>query len=165
MPISAATSSGRERALWVRQPDRTRRRWDATCPTARAIVGALLIKGLFPASMAAIASLGTPSMSGAMGLFDGIVPEALFTFFPGECRTALPCAAAQRVGGLAIGFTCWHAHWVRCLTGPDDPARAFGPALVSWDWHGQRLLDRTAARAAAGGALWSTAVASAARRT
>jgi MIP family channel proteins len=107
-----------------------------------AIVGALLIKALFPASLARVTSLGTPQMSGAMGMFGGIALEALFTFLLvsavyGTCVNP----QAQRVGGFAIGLsvlTC--ALGGGGLTGAVmNPARAFGPALVSWDWHTQAV--------------------------
>jgi len=105
-----------------------------------AIVAALLIKALFPASMARITSLGTPQMSGAMGMLAGISLEALFTFFLvsavfGTCVNP----EAPRVGGFAIGLTVL----VVALGGGNltgavmNPARAFGPALVSGDWHTQ----------------------------
>jgi MIP family channel proteins len=123
-----------------------------------AIVGALLIKGLFPASMVRITSLGTPSISGAMGLFGAISLEALFTFFLvsavyGTCVSP----QAQRVGGFAVGLTvlvC--ALGGGALTGAVmNPARAFGPALVSWDWHGQAVYwIGPLLGAAAAGALW-----------
>jgi aquaporin Z len=123
-----------------------------------AIVGALLIKGLFPASMVRITSLGTPQLSGAMGLFSGIALEALFTFLLvsavyGTCVNP----QAQKVGGFAIGLTvlvCALGGGV--LTGAVmNPARAFGPALVSWDWHGQAIywLGPLLGAAAAAG-LW-----------
>lgn len=123
-----------------------------------AIVAALLIKGLFPASMVRITSLGTPQLSGAMGLFSGIALEALFTFLLvsavyGTCVNP----QAQRVGGFAIGLTvlvCALGGGV--LTGAVmNPARAFGPALVSWDWHGQAIywLGPLIGAAAAAG-LW-----------
>ena len=105
-----------------------------------AIVGALLIKALFPASLGRIASLGTPQMSGAMGLYTGIALEALFTFFLvsavfGTCVNP----QAQRVGGFAIGLTVLAvALGGGNLTGAVmNPARAFGPALVSLDWVSQ----------------------------
>ncbi|HYU10163.1 MAG TPA: aquaporin [Gemmatimonadales bacterium] len=123
-----------------------------------AITAALLIKAVFPASMVRITSLGTPSMSGAMGFFDGVVLEALFTFFlvSAVYGTAVS-PQAQRVGGFAIGLTV-----VVCalgggaLTGAAlNPARAFGPALVSWDWHGQAVYwIGPLLGAAAAGALW-----------
>lgn len=105
-----------------------------------AIVGALLIKLLFPASLARLTSLGTPQMSGAMGLVSGIALEAVFTFFLvsavfGTCVNP----QAQRVGGFAIGLTVLTvAVGGGNLTGAVmNPARAFGPALVSGDWHTQ----------------------------
>jgi len=107
-----------------------------------AIVGALLIKGLFPASMVRISSLGTPQLSGAIGFFEGIALEALFTFIlvSAVFGTAVS-PQAQRVGGFAIGLAllvC--ALGGGALTGAAlNPARAFGPALVSWDWHGQAV--------------------------
>jgi len=123
-----------------------------------AVVGALLIKGLFPASMARITSLGTPSMSGAMGLFDGIVLEALFTFFlVSAVYGTVVSPQAQRVGGFAVGLTvlvC--ALGGGALTGAVmNPARDVGPALVSWDWHTQAVYwIGPLIGAAAGGALW-----------
>lgn len=107
-----------------------------------AIVGALLIKGLFPASMVRISSLGTPQLSGAIGFFEGIALEALFTFIlvSAVFGTAVS-PQAQRVGGFGIGLAllvC--ALGGGALTGAAlNPARAFGPALVSWDWHGQAV--------------------------
>lgn len=107
-----------------------------------AITAALLIKGLFPTSMGKMSSLGTPQISGAVGFFEAIFLEALFTFFLvsavyGTCVNP----AKERVGGFAIGLVV-----VVCalgggaLTGAAmNPARAFGPALVSWDWHGQAV--------------------------
>ena len=107
-----------------------------------AIVAALLIKLLFPASLARIASLGTPQMSGATGMVPGISLEALFTFFLvsavyGTCVNP----QAQRVGGFAIGLTVLTvALGGGNLTGAVmNPARAFGPALVSGDWHSQAV--------------------------
>ena len=107
-----------------------------------AIAGALLIKGLFPASLVRISSLGTPQLSGAIGLFEGIALEALFTLVlvSAVFGTAVS-PQAQRVGGFAIGLAllvC--ALGGGALTGAAlNPARAFGPALVSWDWHGQAV--------------------------
>lgn len=105
-----------------------------------AIVAALLIKVTFPASLARLSSLGTPQMSGAMGMFSGIALEALFTFFlvSAVFGTAVS-PQAQRVGGFAIGLTVLTvALGGGNLTGAVmNPARAFGPALVSLSWLSQ----------------------------
>lgn len=105
-----------------------------------AIIGALLIKAFFPAGAARVASLGTPQISGALGLFQAILLEALFTFFlVSAVFGTVVSPLAPKIGGFGIGlaiFTC--ALVGGSMTGGVmNPARAFGPALVSLDWHGQ----------------------------
>ena len=123
-----------------------------------AVVGALLVKGLFPTMAARVTSLGTPQLSGTLGLFEGIGLEALLTFFlvSAVFGTAVS-PQAPKVGGFGIGLAIFVCGLVGgALTGAAmNPARAFGPALVAWEWHGQAvywigpLLGATAA-----GALW-----------
>lgn len=122
------------------------------------VVGALLVKGFLPGAAGRVASLGTPQLTGAMSLMQGIGVEAVLTFF-------LVCAVfgtavstqAPKLGGFGIGLAitvCGLA--AGPLTGAAmNPARAFGPALVAWEWHGQAvywlgpLVGATVA-----GALW-----------
>jgi len=107
-----------------------------------AIVGALLIKGLFPASAARMTSLGTPQIAGGMTFTTATLLEALFTFFlVSAVYGTVVSSQAQRVAGFAIGLVV-----VVCVLGGGvltgaalNPARAFGPALVSWDWHAQAV--------------------------
>ena len=123
-----------------------------------AVVGALLVKAFFPAGAARVTSLGTPQLSGTLGLFEGIGIEALLTFFlvSAVFGTAVS-PQAPKVGGFGIGLAIFVSALVGgALTGAAlNPARAFGPALVAWEWHGQvvywigPLLGATAA-----GALW-----------
>jgi len=123
-----------------------------------AIVGALFIKLLFPASAARMMSLGTPQVSAAIGFWAAVGLEALFTFFLvsavfGTC--VMP--PTPRFGGFAIGLSvlvCVLAGGG--LTGAVmNPARAFGPALVSLDWHGQVVYWIGPGLGAAGAAaLW-----------
>ena len=107
-----------------------------------AVVGALLVKGFFPAAAARVTSLGTPQLSGTLGLFEGIALEALFTFFLASAVFGTAVSPqAPKIGGFGIGlsvFVCALAGGA--LTGAAmNPARAFGPALVAWDWHGQAI--------------------------
>ena len=123
-----------------------------------AVVAALLIKLLFPASLVRIMSIGTPQISGSVSLLGAIVLEALFTFFLvsavfGTC--VMP--PTPRFGGFAIGLSVL----VCALAGGGltgavmNPARAFGPALVSMDWHGQVVYWIGPGLGAAGAAaLW-----------
>ena len=123
-----------------------------------AVVGALLVKAFFPAGAARVTSLGTPQLAGTIGLFEGIGIEALLTFFlvSAVFGTAVS-PQAPKVGGFGIGLALFVGALVGgALTGAAlNPARAFGPALVAWEWHGQvvywigPLLGATVA-----GALW-----------
>ena len=107
-----------------------------------AIVGALLIKALFPASAARMTSLGTPQVAGSMTFPTATLLEALFTFFlVSAVYGTIVSSQAQRVAGFAVGLVV-----VVCVLGGGvltgaalNPARAFGPALVSWDWHAQAV--------------------------
>ena len=123
-----------------------------------AIVGALFIKALFPASAARMTSLGTPQVAGSMTFGSATALEALFTFFlVSAVYGTVVSSQAQRVAGFAIGLVvlvCVLGGGV--LTGAAlNPARAFGPALVSWDWHAQAVywLGPLVGAAAAAG-LW-----------
>ena len=108
-----------------------------------AIVGALLLKATFPASAVRMSSLGTPQVSGSMGLLGAIALEAVFTFFlVSAVYGTIVSPQAQRVGGFAVGLVV-----LVCALGGGgaltgavlNPARAFGPALVAWDWHAQAV--------------------------
>ena len=123
-----------------------------------AIVGALLIKAFFPVSAARMTSLGTPQVAGSMTFASATALEALFTFFlVSAVYGTVVSSQAQRVAGFAIGLVvlvCVLGGGV--LTGAAlNPARAFGPALVSWDWHAQAVywLGPLLGAAAAAG-LW-----------
>lgn len=160
MPISGGhINPAVSLALWVGNQISLDTLWKyVVAQLLGAIVAALLIKGIFPATMGRITSLGTPSISGAMGLFEAISLEALFTFFLASAVYGT-CVNPQkeRVGGFAIGLTVLTcALGGGALTGAVmNPARAFGPALVSWDWHGQAVYwIGPLIGAAAAGALW-----------
>lgn len=107
-----------------------------------AVVGALLIRLLFPASAARMMSVGTPQVAGSVTFLSAVLLEALFTFFLVSAVYGT-CVSPQkeRVAGFAIGlvvFVCVLGGGT--LTGAAlNPARAFGPALVAWDWHAQAV--------------------------
>jgi aquaporin Z len=125
---------------------------------AGAVVGALLVKAFFPGGAARVTSLGTPQLSGTLGLFDGIAIEAVLTFFlvSAVFGTAVS-SQAPKVGGFGIGlaiFVC--ALTGGALTGAAmNPARALGPAIVAWEWHAHAVYwIGPALGALAAGALW-----------
>lgn len=146
-------------ALWLAQKiDGRRLAFYVAAQLIGAVIGALLVKAFFAAGAARVTSVGTPQISGALSLFEAIAVEAVLTFFLvsavfGTCVHP----AAPKVGGFGIGlaiFTC--ALVCGSLTGAAmNPARAFGPALVSLDWHGQiAYWIGPGVGAAAAAALW-----------
>ncbi len=109
-----------------------------------AIVAALLLKATFPAAATRMTSLGTPQVAGSMlQIFAPITLEALFTFFlVSAVYGTLVSPQAQRVGGFAVGLVvlvCTLGGGGALTGAVMNPARAFGPALVSWDWHAQAV--------------------------
>jgi aquaporin Z len=105
-----------------------------------AVLAAALIKGLFPAGAARAASLGTPALAAQVTGLQGILIEAVLTFFlmSAVLGTAVS-PQAPKVGGFGIGLAVLaSALAAGSLTGAAlNPARAFGPALVSGEFHAQ----------------------------
>jgi MIP family channel proteins len=101
------------------------------------VVGALLIKAIFPLGVTRPISLGTPMLANNVQIGQAIALEAVLTFFLvsavfGTCVNP----EAPKVGGFAIGLVLWFDIIVGGpLTGAAmNPARAFGPALVAGEW-------------------------------
>jgi aquaporin Z len=102
-----------------------------------AVFASVAVKLLFPAGIAGITDLGTPRLAPSISLGEGIVLEAIFALFLvsavfGTCVNP----DAPRVGGFGIGLALTFDVLVGGpLTGAAvNPARAFGPALVSGNW-------------------------------
>lgn len=160
MPISGAhLNPAVSFSLWVAQriDARTLGRYVAA-QLVGALIGALLVKAFFPAGAARVTSLGTPQISGTLTLFEAIAVEAILTFFLASAVFGTAVSSqAPKVGGFGIGlaiFVC--ALTGGALTGAAmNPARAIGPAIVSWDWHGHAVywIGPLLGAAAAGG-LW-----------
>jgi len=109
---------------------------------AGAVLGALAVKAIFSAPAVNAVSNGTPQLALSIGLGQGIAIEAAFTFFlvSAVFGTAVS-SEAPKIGGFGIGLAIFvSALIVGGLTGAAvNPARAFGPALVSWTWHSQAV--------------------------
>jgi MIP family channel proteins len=106
---------------------------------AGAVVAALALKGLFPADVGHAARLGGQWVAANVTTFDAIVLEAIATFFLVFVvfGTAVD-PRGPKVGGFAIGLTvCADILAIGPLTGASmNPARSFGPALVSGVFEG-----------------------------
>lgn len=102
-----------------------------------AVLAALLLESIYPLGMVRGMSLGTPTIANSIQFHQAIIIEAVMAFLLvsavfGTCVNP----AAPRLGGLGIGL----ALTVDILVGGPltgaavNPARAFGPALVSGQW-------------------------------
>ena len=104
--------------------------------------GAALVKVLFSAAAVRAVTAGAPQLSLSIGFGQGIALEAAFTFFlvSAVFGTAVS-SEAPKIGGFGIGLAIFvSALVIGGLTGAAlNPARAFGPALVSWSWHSQAV--------------------------
>ena len=104
-----------------------------------AVLGAMALKLLFPVGIARLVSYGTPLIANTVTLPQAIGIEALLTFLLMSAVFGTAVSAnAPRVGGIIIGLTVYPCILVAAtLTGPAmNPARAFGPAVVSGVWVG-----------------------------
>jgi len=105
-----------------------------------AIIAAYALKGLFPAVVATPTRLGGQSISADVSLLQAIILEFIATFFLVFVvfGTAVD-PRAPKVGGFAIGLTVTaDILGIGALTGGSmNPARSFGPAVVTHIFEGQ----------------------------
>jgi len=102
------------------------------------IVGALFLTWIFPMDVWREVNLGTPGLGPDIGFGSGVFVELLITFFLVLMvfGTAADPQGPRQLSGLAIGLTlAFDILFAGPLTGgAANPARAFGPALVSGYW-------------------------------
>jgi len=104
------------------------------------VLAALAVRLLVPANVSRIGTLGTPAIASTMTLGAAIALEALLTFFLVFAVYGTAVApTAPKVGGFGIGLVLFFDIMIGGpLTGAAmNPARAFGPALVSGTWFAQ----------------------------
>jgi aquaporin TIP len=101
------------------------------------VLAALLLQALYPLAMVRGMSLGTPTIASSIQFHQAILMEAVMAFLlVSAVFGTLLNPAAPRIGGFGIGL----ALTVDVLVGGPltgaavNPARAFGPALVSGQW-------------------------------
>jgi aquaporin TIP len=104
-----------------------------------AVIAAFLVKLLFPPNAVRDAMLGVPVIASSVSLGQAIGLEAVLTFFLMSAVYGTAVSPdAPRVAGFGIGLVLLFDILVGGpLTGAAmNPARAFGPALVSGQWLG-----------------------------
>ncbi|MEN8143887.1 MAG: aquaporin [Gemmatimonadota bacterium] len=102
-----------------------------------AIAAAGVLVSLYPEAAVSAAAVGTPALSGDVTVAQGVLIEAILTFFLvfAVFGTAVD-SRAPKVGGFAIGLVLvFDILAGGPLTGAAmNPARAFGPAVASGQW-------------------------------
>jgi len=106
---------------------------------AAAICGALLLKWVLPGTTGTTIHLGAPTLGTGVGAGEGLVIEAVLTFFlvwVVFASAADPRGTFKSIAGLAIGLTItFDVLMGGALTGAAmNPARALGPMLVDNYW-------------------------------
>jgi MIP family channel proteins len=107
-----------------------------------AVIAALAVRAVFAAPAVNAVSGGTPQVSLNVGLGQAIAIEAILTFFLVSAVFGTAVSKdAPKIGGFGIGLAIFVGALVAGgLTGAAfNPARAFGPALVSGTWHSQAV--------------------------
>ena len=105
-----------------------------------ALLGALLVKLVLPAGVVASGTLGTPAVATAINGTQAVIIEAVLTFFLVSAVFGTAVSAnAPKVGGFGIGLVLLFDIIVGgpLTGGVMNPARAFGPAIVSGNLVGQ----------------------------
>ena len=102
-----------------------------------AVVAALALLLLFPEALRDAVSLGTPLLGRGIDFAQGVILEAIATFFLmlAVFGTALD-SRGPKLGGFGIGLILtMDILAIGTLTGAAmNPARSFGPALVGGEW-------------------------------
>src|SRR3990170_2154215 len=125
--------------LWLaRKIDTRRAGLYVVAQVAGAVVGALLLRVLFPVGAGDATSWGLPRVSPYISFPQAVVIEAVLTMFlvSAVFGTAVS-PQAPKVGGFGIGLVLvFDILAAGPLTGAAmNPARALGPAVAANDWH------------------------------
>lgn len=109
-----------------------------------ALIAALFLKAVFPATAVSAVAMGTPQLGQGIGVAAGVLAEIIMTFFLmyAVFGVAVDLRGARPIAGLIIGLTITIDIFVGGgLTGAAmNPARWFGPAVVQgvfadwWVW-------------------------------
>lgn len=107
-----------------------------------ALVGALLVRTILPSNVGSVIAYGTPMLQATVTVPQAIAIEAVITFLlmSGVMGTIV-ATNAPKMGGFGVGLTLIPSVMVAgVLTGAAaNPARAFGPAVISGNMTAQAV--------------------------
>lgn len=107
---------------------------------AAASLAIVALKAIIPQSVGNLVMWGTPVISGRVTFQQAIALEAIMTFFlVGAVMGTVVAKNAPKIGGFGVGMTVFIGGMISApLTGGAmNPARAFGPAIISGNLTGQ----------------------------
>jgi len=107
-----------------------------------AVLAALLVKHAFPPGVIRTSTLGTPALATNLTFVQALLFEAVGTFIlVSAVYGTIVAPERPRLGGFGVGIALLAIVLVLgpLTGGAVNPARAFGPALVSGTWIGQAI--------------------------
>lgn len=105
-----------------------------------AALAALALRGLVPSGVSSVLMVGTPAIAPTITLAGAMWIEAVLGFFlMSAVMGTIVSPQAPRLAGFGVGLTLMLCVFFGgpMTGGAVNPARAFGPALVSGQWIGQ----------------------------
>jgi MIP family channel proteins len=123
-----------------------------------ALAGATLVKAVMTKLAFDVVLGGTPRLTGNITFMQGVWIEAILTFFlVSAVFGTVVSPDAPKIAGFGVGLALLVSALVGgSMTGAAlNPARAFGPALVAWQWNAHAVYwIGPLLGAAVAGALW-----------
>lgn len=110
------------------------------CQLLGAVLAVVLLKMILPSGVTKVLSLGTPAIAATMTLGKAIAIEGVLTFFLMSAFLGTTVSPeGPKIAGFGVGVTQFLCVLIGgSLSGAAlNPARAFGPALISGQWISQ----------------------------
>ena len=113
--------------------------WYVAAQLVGGVLAALAVKATYPVGVTKVTDLGVPTIHTAITFWGAVSIEAILTFFLMSAFYAtIVSPKAIKMGGFGVGLAAFVLMLAYApLTGAVmDPARAFGPSLVTMQWTG-----------------------------
>lgn len=113
--------------------------WYVAAQLVGGVLAALAVKATYPVGVTKVTDLGVPTIHTAITFWGAVSIEAILTFFLMSAFYAtIVSPKATKMGGFGVGLAAFVLMLAYApLTGAVmDPARAFGPSLVTMQWTG-----------------------------